>query len=853
MSGAVRSLPVTTFIHWSSMSTRLPLLPITVGLMASSSLAMAQDGAYQAPPAPLQAIVDAPRAPTLSLSPKRNLAAVLPTPSLPSISEVAQPELKLAGLRINPRTYSASRFSFHTGLGLLDIDTQKEIKVSGLPASPRIADLAWSPDQRYLAFTHIAFADPARGVKESGVELWLLDVQTKAARKLGNQSLSAVYGRGFSWMPDSKTLLVQLKPAKLGAAPVASGIPTGPSIQDSVPGSGVKQLRTYPDLLKNEQDAQLFEHYITVQLALLDVAGKQRLVGQPGQFSRVSASPDGKHLLTTSIVRPYSYIVPAHDFGHKIDVRDLNGKVVHAVAALPLEEGLPPGNDAVSAGVRSVSWRVDAPATLVWAEAQDGGDPAKAVEIRDIVYTQASPFTNKPAVLAKLGSRYAGVAWGRGDLALLSEAWYKTRAVKQWRIQPDQPSAVAGTPGDLVYAGSFEDRYNDPGQPVMRADAAGLPRLLIAADGSILLDGRGASKEGDRPFIDRLNLATKQKERLFQSAAPYYENVVAVLDEDGSRLLSTRESPTEQPNFFVRNLKQQGAAQLTALTHFPHPLPQLKEVQKELIRYKRADGVDLTATLMLPPNYDARRDGPLPTLMWAYPQEFKTASAASQTKGSPYKFNAVSYWGPAAFLSMGYAVLDNPSFPIVGNGEQEPNDTYLPQLVADAEAAVDEVVRRGVSDRNRIAIGGHSYGAFMTGNLLAHTRLFRAGIARSGAYNRTLTPFGFQAEERSFWQAPAVYQAMSPFNYADKIKDALLMIHGEQDNNSGTFPIQSERMFQAVKGLGGTARLVMLPNESHGYRARESIMQMLYESNNWLEKYVKNAAPPAADVKPAGK
>ena len=849
MSGAVRSLVVATFIHWSFMSTRLPLLPITVGLLASSSLAMAQDGAYQAPPAPLQAIVDAPRAPTLSLSPKRNLAAVLPTPSLPSISEVAQPELKLAGLRINPRTYSASRFSFHTGLGLLDIDTQKEIKVSGLPASPRIADLAWSPDQRYLAFTHIAFADPARGVKESGVELWLLDVQTKAARKLGNQSLSTVYGRGFSWLPDSKTLLVQLKPAKLGAAPVASGIPTGPSIQDSVPGGGVKQLRTYPDLLKNEQDAQLFEHYITVQLALLDVAGKQRLVGQPGQFSRVSASPDGKHLLTTSIVRPYSYIVPAHDFAHKIDVRDLNGKVVHAVAALPLEEGLPPGNDAVSAGVRSVSWRVDAPATLVWAEAQDGGDPAKAAEIRDIVYTQAAPFSSKPAVLAKLGSRYAGVAWGRGDLALLSEAWYKTRAVKQWKISPDQPS----TPADLVYAGSFEDRYNDPGQPVMRADAAGLPRLLIAADGSILLDGQGASKDGDRPFIDRLNLATKQKQRLFQSAAPYYENVVAVLDEDGSRLLSTRESPTEQPNYYVRNLKQQGAAQLTALTHFPHPLPQLKDVQKELIRYKRADGVDLTATLMLPPNYDVKRDGPLPTLMWAYPQEFKTASAASQTKGSPYKFNAVSYWGPAAFLSMGYAVLDNPSFPIVGNGEQEPNDTYLPQLVADAEAAVDEVVRRGVSDRNRIAIGGHSYGAFMTGNLLAHTRLFRAGIARSGAYNRTLTPFGFQAEERSFWQAPAVYQAMSPFNYADKIKDALLMIHGEQDNNSGTFPIQSERMFQAVKGLGGTARLVMLPNESHGYRARESIMQMLYESNNWLEKYVKNAVPPAADVAPAGK
>ena len=821
------------------MSTRLPLLPITVGLMASSSLAMAQDGAYQAPPAPLQAIVDAPRAPTLSLSPKRNLAAVLPTPSLPSISEVAQPELKLAGLRINPRTYSASRFSFHTGLGLLNIDTQKEIKVSGLPASPRIADLAWSPDQRYLAFTHIAYADPAKGVKESGVELWLLDVQTKAARKLGNQALSTVYGRGFSWLPDSKTLLVQLKPAKLGAAPVASGIPTGPSIQDSVPGGGVKQLRTYPDLLKNEQDAQLFEHYITVQLALLDVAGKQRLVGQPGQFSRVAASPDGKHLLTTSIVRPYSYIVPASDFAHKIDVRDLNGKVVHAVAALPLEEGLPPGNDAVSAGVRSVSWRVDAPATLVWAEAQDGGDPAKKVDVRDVVYTQAAPFSAKPAELARLGSRYRGVVWGRGDVAMLSEAWYKTRAVKTWRIAPDLPAVAP----ELLFSYSAEDRYSAPGTPVTMPDGAGRPRLVISADNSILLSGPGASKDGDRPFVDRFNLASKKKERLFQSEAPYYEAVVTILSDDGTRLLTTRESPTERPNYYVRDLKQAGPAQLTALTTFAHPTPQLKDVQKELIRYKRADGVELTATLMLPPKYDAKRDGPLPLLMWAYPAEFKSASAASQTTGSPYKFNAISYSGPAPMLAMGYAVLDNPSMPIVGSGDAEPNDTYLPQLVANAEAAVNEVVRRGVADRHRIAVGGHSYGAFMTGNLLAHTRLFKAGIARSGAYNRTLTPFGFQSEDRQFWKAKDVYQTMSPFNNADKIKDALLMIHGEQDNNSGTFPIQSERMFQALKGLGGTTRLVMLPNESHGYRARESIMHMLYETNLWLDKYVKNAKP----------
>ena len=808
------------------------ILPLALSLIAAAP-AYAQ---YQLPPTPLQAIVDAPRSPGMGLSPKRNLATMIGTPALPSIVEVAQPELKLAGMRINPRTYSPSRFSFGTDLSLLDIRTQAEMKVSGLPRSLRLADTAWSPDQRYLAFTHVAYADKGG---DSKVELWLVDVNTRVAKKLTTQALSYVAGSGFSWLPDSSGLLVTLRPAALGKAPVATGIPGGPATQDSGQSTGARTLRTYQDLLKNEEDARLFEHYATVQLALVDVAGKTRLVGAPDLFTGARVSPNGKYILSQAMQRPFSYVVPASAFASRVDVRDLTGKTVHLVANKPLEEGLPPGNDAVSAGVRAVSWRVDAPATLVWAEAQDGGDPAKTAEVRDVVYTQAAPFADKPAVLARLGSRYGGIQWGRGDLALLSERWYKTRAVKTWRIAPDQPA----TAPDLVFAYSAEDRYNDPGRPVTQPDAAGSPRLLIGPDSTILLDGAGASNEGDRPFLDRYSLVTKKKERLFQSAAPYFENVAAVLSDDGTRLLTTRESPTERPNYYVRDLTRSGAAQLTALTRFPHPTPQLKDVQKEQIRYKRADGVDLTATLLLPPNYEPKRDGPLPMIMWAYPAEFKSASAASQTTGSPYRFNAVSFWGPAAFLAMGYAVLDNPSMPIVGAGADEPNDTYLPQLIANAEAAVNEVVLRGVAERHRIAIGGHSYGAFMTGNLLAHTRLFRAGIARSGAYNRTLTPFGFQSEDRPFWKAQEVYHAMSPFNNADKIKDAMLIIHGEQDNNSGTFPIQSERMFQAVKGMGGTARLVMLPNESHAYRARESIMHMLYETNSWLDKYVKNAKP----------
>ena len=816
------------------MNKPLAVLPLNLGLMAASPQAGVQEGGYRQPPAALQAIVDAARAPALSLSPQRNIVAVVQTPPLPGIAEVAQPELKLAGLRINPRTCSASRFSFGTDLSFLDLGTRKESRIRGLPRGLRLSDISWSPDQRYLAFSHVAL----KGERGS-VELWLVDIAERKARKLSPQPLSAVLTRGFNWLPDSSGLLVHWRPAGIGKAPVSSGIPSGPIEQDSAADGHVRQLRTYQDLLKNEDDARLFEYYVTVQMAIVDVHGAARLVGTPGQFSCTSLAPGGQYILTQSITRPYSYIVPASSFGERVEVRDLHGVVLHTVANLPLEEGLPPGNDAVSEGVRHVSWRADAPASLAWAEAQDGGDPARQVidGIRDLVMLHAAPFREPPLVLARLTMRYAGIAWGRDDIALINERWHKNRAYKQWMIQP----AHLSTPPELIHSGSYEDRYSSPGSPVMRADANGFPRLLIGPDTTLLLDGAGATPDGDRPFIDRLSLTTRRKERLFQSAAPYFENVAAVLNDDGTLLLTTRESPTERPNYYLRDLTKPEAVQLTALTHYPHPTPQLKDVVKEQIRYPRADGVELTATLMLPPAYDAARDGPLPMLMWAYPQEFKSAGAASQTTGSPYRFNAVSYWGPAAFLAMGYAVLDNPSFPIVGSGEVEPNDSYLPQLVASAEAAVEEVVRRGVADRHRIAIGGHSYGAFMTGNLLAHTRLFRAGIARSGAYNRTLTPFGFQSEERPYWQAQEVYQAMSPFNHADRIKDAMLLIHGAEDSNSGTFPLQSERMFQAIKGLGGTARLVMLPNESHAYRARESILQMLYETNAWLEKYVRHA------------
>lgn len=827
-------------------------LPALLALaLAAPVVAFAQQPAVQAQPAggyrepapELKAIVDAPRPPQVSLSPRRDLIALQQTPPLPSIALVAQPELKLAGLRLNPRSYSPSRFSFVTDLWLMEVASGKELRIEGLPQPLSLAAVSWSPDQKYLALNQ---QDPHTG----GNALWLVDVGARKARRLLEQPLNTVSG-GIRWMPDSKHLLVNLRVGQ-GGAPQADIVPTGPNAQEVRGAGAVRQLRTYPDMLRNPSDERSFEHYLRVQPALVGVDGKVRNVGKPDLYVGLAPSPDGKHLLAQRIERPYSYVVPMNFFPRRIEVLNLDGKVVHEVAKLPLFEGLPSGNDATIDGVRSVGWRSDAPATLVWAEAQDGGDPSKQVEIRDHVLMQAAPFDNPPVVLAKLASRYAGVEWGRGDVALVSEYWWKTRAVKVWRVAPDAPATAA----KLEYQGSSEDRYNDPGNPVTVRDANGFARLMFSPDGNHLyLVGDGASPEGDRPFLDRWSLVDGSKQRLFRSEAPYYAQVSAVLDDAAGKILISRESPSEPANFYRLDLAGRSdgkPGEPVALTTFEHPTPQLKDVKKEQIRYKRKDGVELTATLYLPPGFEPGRDKPLPLLMWAYPAEFKSASAASQVTDSPYRFNYIGFWGPQPFLARGYAVLDDPSMPIVGEGDKEPNDTYLPQLIASAEAAVDEVVRRGVADRNRIAIGGHSYGAFMTGNLLAHTRLFKAGIARSGAYNRTLTPFGFQSEERNFWAAKDTYQTMSPFNHAEKIKDALLMIHGEEDNNSGTFPIQSERMFAAVKGLGGTARLVMLPKESHGYRARESILHMLAETDAWLDEFVKNAKPvEAAATAPA--
>lgn len=779
---------------------------------------------YQQPPAPIAQILDSKPTPAPLIDPTKTRMALLERANLPAISELAEPDLKLAGYRINPRNNGPanSRVGWLTGLSLQNVAGGGATAVQLAPGT-RFTAPSWSPDGQRLAF----LVD-----KPAGLELWVADAATGKARKLTQPVVNAAAtGAAFAWMPDSRSILLRAVPAGRGAAPAALADPA-PIVQ--VNEGRTAPVRTYQDLLKNRGDERLFDHYFTAQPTLVSVAdGSSRKVGTPGVYLGLSPSPDGRYLLLTRVKKPYSYNVPAGLFPTEIVITDLQGRTVKQLADLPLRDDVPPQFDATAPGPRSAGWRADKPATVAWVEAQDGGDARRKVEVRDRLFELAAPFTGSARALADMKDRYAGVVWGRDDTAYLQTQWWNDRRETRILLNP-----AAGT-SRILLTRNFQDRYNDPGEPVTTVNAAGRPVLLFTADGrSMFQSGAGARREGEFPFLDRVDLADGKAARVWQSAAPYYEDVVAVLDREGKRLVTRRESRTDVPNLYLREI---GGAAPRALTQFPDPAPQLAGVTQQLITYKRKDGVDLSGTLYLPAGYNKERDGPLPLVMWAYPTEYTDPKVAGQVVDTDNRFVRPGGISHLFLLTQGYAVLDDPKMPIVGADGKEPNDTYIEQLTASAEAAVDAVVKMGVASRDRIAVGGHSYGAFMTANLLAHSDLFRTGIARSGAYNRTLTPFGFQAEQRTYWEAVDTYTKMSPFTYAPKIKEPILLIHGEADDNSGTFPVQSERFYAALKGAGANVRYVVLPYEAHGYRARESVGHTLWEMTNWLDRYLKPA------------
>ena len=788
--------------------------------------------AYKQPPAAIAKILDTPPTPAASFSPDRSKMLMTERNGLPPISDVGAPYLRLAGTRVNPRTNGSWREAFARGLIVRPIEGSTETRIQ-TPPGAKISHVMWSDDSKKIVFS-ITGGD--------GIKLWVADAATGAAHKLTDLALNAI-ANPCAWM-DATDLICQTIPAGRGVAPAAPEIPEGPIVQDA---DGHKNpAPTFEDLLSSPQDEKLFDYYFPSQLAIISLEGTVTKLGANGIHLRSSPSPDGKYVLVSTVHRPYSYQVPEARFPALTEVWDRTGKVVRKVQDTPLQESAPRGQDAVETGPRAVSWRADAPASLVWVEALDGGDIAAQVPKHDHLLSLSAPFAGSPTELIAVDSRIGGgrggsVTWARSDLAIVSEASRKSRKGRTWAIDPSNPSQAPR----LMWERSTDDRYGDPGRFEVARGPFGDNVLLTSKDGKFAyLTGAGSSPEGDRPFLNKYELATGKSTQLFRSEAPYYENVTTMLDAEGSRIVTIRESVNEVPNYFVRDI---AANKLTQLTHAKDPAPEFAGVTHEFVHYKRADGVDLTATVYLPAGYDKAKDGPLPFFLWAYPAEFESVAAASQVSGSPYRFTRPSGASRLMMLTQGYGVMDNPTIPIIAQNGGKPNDTYVQQLVAGAKAAIDKIVEMGVADRDRIAVGGHSYGAFMTANLLAHTNFFRAGIAESGAYNRTLTPFGFQNEERTYWEATEMYTKMSPFTYADSIKTPILLIHGMADDNTGTFPINSERLFAALKGTGGTAKYVQLPAEPHGYRARESIGHVLAEEVAWLDKYVKPKVKVKAD------
>ncbi|HTK28817.1 MAG TPA: prolyl oligopeptidase family serine peptidase [Vicinamibacterales bacterium] len=812
------------------MNSRLiRLLPLAIVAFVPGLVAQGPTQArYLTPPPEIVAAFDVEPLPAMILSPTRQVMALTRRKGEPSIAELARPVLRLAGARVNPKTFGPQRTGLIYAIDIKPIAGGADTKVT-VPPGANLSDVKFSPDGAHLSFLN---------TKDDGIELWVADVATGAAKPVvsGGDRISAAAGDPCDWQSDSRTMVCTMVPEGRGPAPAEPEVPLGPNVQET---SGkAAPAATYEDMIKTSHDEDLFEYYWTSQLTSIDTAsGAKAAIGRPAIFASVAPSPSGAYLLVATVKRPYSHLMPMNGFPESIEIWDRKGTAVHKLTDRPSREGTP--LTGVEPGPRGHHWRGDQPATVVWEEALDGGNLKNKVPFRDRVVALAAPFTAEPAEFAKTEWRFDAISFTEKGVALLRESDRSTRHVRTWILEP-------GAQPRQVWDRKQDSAYDDPGTPVARHDSdtgrgggRGRPPAgpILQAGDYIYLTGAGSSPEGDRPFLDRLNVKTLQTERLFRSSGNALESVIAPLDDNANRFLTRYETPTEPPNYYTRNRDTSSKRAVTGITD---PQPQFRGVERQFVTYKRNDGVALNGTLYLPPGY--KKGEHVPLIMWAYPREFGDADSASQVTGSPNHFMLVNGYSHLFLLLSGYAILDNPTMPIVGPGETA-NDHYVEQLVASAQAAVDQVVAMGVTDRDHIGVGGHSYGAFMTANLLAHSRLFRAGFAESGAYNRSLTPFGFQSERRTFWEVPDLYARMSPFWYANQIKDPILLMHGEADDNSGTFPVQSERLYMALKGHGATVRYVTLPFEAHGYAARETLLHVLAERINWFDKYVKHAAP----------
>jgi dipeptidyl aminopeptidase/acylaminoacyl peptidase len=793
-------------------------------LLVSYFVSAQENLTYQKPPKEILELADYERAPTVNMDTNKEYMLLSYRSTYKTLDELNQEEMRLGGLRINPITNTSSTVTYVNNLKLRKIADKDEIQVKGLPENPKISNLSMAPNQKKIAFSHTT---------NTGVELWIIDVVSAQATKLTEAIVNANMGNPFSWFADSQSILVRMlvqnRPALID---VKKDLPTGPTISTS--DGNVSQNRTYQDLLKNPIDEQNFETLVTSELYKISVNGKASLFKKADMYSGESISPDGNYIMISTIQRPFSYIVPLSRFPQKTVVYDKTGNEIKVVNEVPLSEIIPKGFSSVQKGKRNMTWRTDKPATLYFVEALDEGDQANKVDFRDEIFLWDAPFSSNPTSLVKTQQRFSGIEWGDDTTAIVYDQWYDTRKMKTYLINPSSPTLSPKVISDRNY----QDIYADPGDFETKKNQYG-KYVLVLENNNAYLIGKGFTKEGQFPFIDELNLSTLKTKRLYQSTyKDKKEDILSMEDVKKGEALVMIQSKNEFPNYYFRNIKSKG--KLRQITNFKNPFESIKNVYKEVIKYQRKDGVELSGTLYLPIGYDKVKKEKLPLLIWAYPAEYKDKNSAGQSDKNENQFTFPNYGSFVYWVTRGYVVLDNASFAIIVEVTTEPNETFIEQLVANAEAAIDAVDKLGYINPKKVAVGGHSYGAFMTANLLTHSNLFACGIARSGAYNRTLTPFGFQSEQRNYWDVPEVYNTMSPFMNANKMKTPLLLTHGEADNNPGTFTLQTERYFQALKNLGAPVRMVILPKESHGYAAKENILHLLWEQDQYLEKYLKN-------------
>ncbi len=794
---------------------------------------------YDKPPQNVLDVLLAPSSPVPSVNPIGDTILLVSWVDYPPMSRVAEPFLRLAGVRVEPKTRRKHDTPGGYGITacardftLVKVATSAETHVT-LPRGGCAEATSWSPDSKHFAF---------RNTSENAVELWIADATTGEAHVLAGVRLNPMLGSSMQWMPDQKTLLVKTVPENLGAPPAAMLVPSGPSIQETNGEKGESSTCETRDTLTNKHDEDLFDYYASSQLALVDTTnGAVTRIGKPGIYVDVDAAPDGNHVLVESIRKPYSYITTYDHFPHDVAVWDAAGNVTHALASLPLADRVPVHG--VPVGPRDFAWRTTEPATITWAEALDGGDWKAKVPARDKVMIQKAPFTTPAAELARTEQRYEGISWSeQASLAFLREGDENRHSTRTFTLNADDPKDKPAVFWDY----STDEHYKHPGSLVWRRLANG--SWVIRIDGgAVYAQGVGSSPDGDRPFLDRIDIKTHKAERRYRSEKTAYESFVALASP--TSFISWHQSPMDPPNAFLRTLgapiaNTAGEATLgsttRAITHMPDPTPAVRAIKKRLVKYKRRDGMDLSFTVYTPPDYQEGKR--VPTIVYAYPLDYADPTKAGQVTGSEQTFTRLRNY--KLLLLAGYAIIDSASFPIVGDPKKA-YDTYLDQLVDDAKAAVSKAIEIGVADPERIGVTGHSHGALMTVNLLAHSDLFRAGVATSGSYNKTLTPFGFQSERRSVWDARDVYLKASPFFSANTLKLPILIMHGEDDANPGTTPLQATKLYEAIRGNGGTARLVMLPHEPHWYSALESNEQLVFEMIRWFDKYVKNAAPRA--------